>query len=119
MIKEDNDITNILRFCGQVLFEVPSNDGNDKNYVDYEQFSKEFEAYFNVLGEECEGKMTHEEKVSMVALNEKYTKGSVDVARGKRVRLLTNDNEKAMRRRTIVIEAKRRHSRFLARSATM
>jgi len=104
MIKEDNDIPSALRLFGEVLFEVQSNESdagnNDINGL----------PFFKLLDDQRERKMMHEEMVSMVDVHEKYTRGSVDVARGKRSSLLSISYEKYRRKKSIVNSVKRKHS---------
>lgn len=62
--------------------------------------------------------MTYEEKATMVSVDDKYSKGSVEVARGKRMTLLPSNSKKDQRRKTIVKEVKRRQTKLAMRRAS-
>ena len=67
---------------------------------------------------EGETKMTKEEKFSMVTVNEKYSKGSVEVARGRRMTLMPSNSKKDMRRQSILKEVEKRQSTLKIRRAS-
>jgi len=122
MIREDNDIVNVLRFCGDLLFEDErkAKGQDDGDSVD-SGVTFDFETFCMSLNEEPADswKMTYEEKASMVTVDEKICKGSVDVARGKRVTLMPSKSEKDMRRKTIVNEVKRRQTKLAAKRGSI
>mmetsp|Transcript_34132 Transcript_34132/g.71863 ORF Transcript_34132/g.71863 Transcript_34132/m.71863 type:complete len:184 (+) Transcript_34132:958-1509(+) len=112
MIREDNDISHVLKFCGDMLFEGESNYGDDDNSVESE-LTFDFESFCRSLDDESEEstlKMTYEEKLTMVTVDAKLCKGSVENARGKTMTLMPKNNKKDVRKKTIVEEAKRRQT---------
>mmetsp|Transcript_14923 Transcript_14923/g.26972 ORF Transcript_14923/g.26972 Transcript_14923/m.26972 type:complete len:184 (-) Transcript_14923:129-680(-) len=112
MIREDNDISHVLKFCGNLLFEGESNDNDDDNSVD-SALTFDFESFCKSLDDEPEEvslKMTYDEKVTMITVDDKLCKGSVENARGKTMTLMPNNNKKDMRKKTIVEEVKRRQT---------
>ncbi len=113
---QPKDISNVLKFCGNLLFEDELDaDGDDDSVasganVDFETFCKNLQENPESL------KMTYEEKASMAILDDKLCKGSVEVARGKRMTLMTNSmSKKRERKQTIVKEVKRRQTKLTAR----
>mmetsp|Transcript_28175 Transcript_28175/g.48610 ORF Transcript_28175/g.48610 Transcript_28175/m.48610 type:complete len:404 (-) Transcript_28175:212-1423(-) len=113
MILEDNDISNVMKFCGDMLFEGDSNDSQDDDSVDSE-VTFDFESFCRTLDDEHDT-MTFEEKVGMVTVDEKFSKGSVEVARGKRMTLVRSTGKTDMHRKTIVKEVKKRQTILAAR----
>lgn len=104
MLAEDNDIGSILKFCAEVLYpevlmeEAPSvaNDSFGDLSDDSDDFMEEDErpslAAFcrslSMLSEEelkQEVKMTTLDKMEMFTVQDKYSKGSVEVSRGARM----------------------------------
>jgi len=117
MIREDNDISHVLKFCGDMLFEGESNYGDDDNSVESE-LTFDFESFCRSLDDESEEstlKMTYEEKLTMVTVDAKLCKGSVENARGKRMTLMSNKKDKDARKKSIVKEVKRRQTKLAAR----
>lgn len=183
MIREDNDISNVLKFCGEVLFEgdqekneedgsvsgdhseqtfnfeehckslekeatagmstsnkvsmVKANDkyrtsmkkilegdlqNNEEDGCissDNTEQSFNFEEFCKSLDEEEQPKMSFNEKLSMVVATDKYSKGSVEVARGKRMTLMPCHCVKVMRRKTILKEVKKRQTKLVTRRASL
>mmetsp|Transcript_36760 Transcript_36760/g.78335 ORF Transcript_36760/g.78335 Transcript_36760/m.78335 type:complete len:147 (-) Transcript_36760:66-506(-) len=108
MLKEDNDISNMLKFCGEVLFDGDSGDYNnsDDNSVDSE-LTFDFESFCKTLNGEDTAKMTTEERMSMVSIGKKYSQGSVEIARGRKMTLAKTKCKKEVHRKTIAKEAKK------------
>ena len=120
MISEDNDISNVLKFCASLLFaNIESNQENsdDNSSVDSE-VTFDFEAFCKTLEEEEAVKMSHAEKASMATVDDKYSHGSVEVARGKRMTLMPSSSKKDLRRKTIIKEVKKRQTVLKARRAS-
>jgi len=106
-----------------MLFEDEEEGDDDKSDEDSadSEVTFDFEAFCKGLdddGGESSGPMTHEEKMSMATVDEKFSKGSVEVARGKRMTLMPNskDKKKETRRKTIIKEVKKRQTVLKARS---
>jgi len=116
MIREDNDIFNMLRFCGLLLFEKESYDHGDEDSVDSE-LTFDFESFCRTFDDEprMSQKMTYEEKAGMATVGEKLSKGSVEVARGGRMKLMPGDNKMDARRKTILKEVQRRQTKMKTR----
>lgn len=120
MIEEDNDISHVLKFCADVLFQDEEKDDDDDNDSADSELTFDFEAYCKGLGQDEERgddnhfKMSFEDKISMVTIDKKLSKGSVEVARGKRMTLLPSNSKKDLRKKTIVKEVKRRQSLLAA-----
>eukprot|EP00580_Thalassiosira_gravida_P007121 CAMPEP_0201639308 /NCGR_PEP_ID=MMETSP0493-20130528/19016_1 /ASSEMBLY_ACC=CAM_ASM_000838 /TAXON_ID=420259 /ORGANISM="Thalassiosira gravida, Strain GMp14c1" /LENGTH=173 /DNA_ID=CAMNT_0048112665 /DNA_START=103 /DNA_END=624 /DNA_ORIENTATION=- len=110
MIRDDNGIFHVLKFCGDLLLEE-----EPKAYEDDDSVGSELTFDCNTFSKTLEPddmslKMTYAEKVSMVTIDEKLCKGSVENARGKTMTLMPNNNKKDMRKKTIVEEVKRRQT---------
>ncbi len=110
---------NVLRFCGDLLFEDErkAKGQDDGDSVD-SGVTFDFETFCMSLNEEPADswKMTYEEKASMITVDEKICKGSVEAARGKRMMLMPSDSKKDVaRRKTIVNEVKRRQTKLAAK----
>ncbi|KAL7503287.1 hypothetical protein ACHAXN_001089 [Cyclotella atomus] len=122
MIREDNSIPNILKFCGEVLFpevtargDDPSIDSQyeDDSYLDEDDeynYDPVFEKHVATHGskpaslsdycktlsrmttreldDKGDGKMTTEDKLGMFTVHSKFSRGSVEVARGSRMSVL-------------------------------
>mmetsp|Transcript_11389 Transcript_11389/g.24702 ORF Transcript_11389/g.24702 Transcript_11389/m.24702 type:complete len:401 (-) Transcript_11389:206-1408(-) len=112
MIKEDNDISNVLKFCGDVLYgdDEDEDNGNDDVSVD-SQVTFDFEAFCQEIDEDSPHRMSRNERRSMVTIDEKFSKGSVEVARGHRMTLHKPSNQKEMRKKTILEEVNRRQTK--------
>jgi hypothetical protein len=110
VLEDDNDIAQILKFCGKVLYPESQKKGQTEDLeslaLSYEDSSCSEDDDFAVLGDtapvrkptsfagfcrmleedlrvECNDvKMTKEDKLSMICLSKKYTSGSVAAARG-------------------------------------
>ena len=108
-----------MKFCGELLFQDEENDEDNAsvNSVDSE-LTFDFEAFCKSLDDEVEAEMTYEEKVSMVTVNDKYSGGSVEVARGTRMTLARPKGKSEMRKKTIMKEVKRRQTKLAIRRAT-
>mmetsp|Transcript_2574 Transcript_2574/g.5465 ORF Transcript_2574/g.5465 Transcript_2574/m.5465 type:complete len:395 (+) Transcript_2574:155-1339(+) len=120
MIKEDNDISNVLKFCAEVLFDGDSEDktDNDDNSVDSE-VTFDFESFARSLDADGPPRMTVAEKMSMITVSEKYSRGSVEVARGKRMTLHQSKGKSGVERGTIMKEVKRRQTKVTAHRPLM
>lgn len=118
MIKEDNDISNVLKFCADVLFKGDSNDNDDDDSSVDSELTFDFESFCRTIVDEGETKMTHDEKADMVTVEEKYSRGSVEVARGKRMTLIRSKGKTDLRRKTIVNEVKRRQTKLAGHLAS-
>eukprot|EP01082_Thalassiosira_pseudonana_P004843 g4167.t1 g4167 contig15:479678-481380(+) len=124
MIKEDNDIGNVMKFCGEVLFAMTMNDDEeeDDDYDDGVDSELTFEDLCKQIAEEEDAgfhEMTTEDKMSMISVQDKFSKGSVEVARGKRMTLMPTKDKGESRRKTIVKEAHRRATKMAVRRATL
>ena len=100
-----------MKFCAELLFPPDENE-NDKN-TDEDSVDSEvtfdFEAYCRSLdeNEDHDHPMSRDDKASMAILDDKFSKGSVDVARGKRMTLMPNANKKEARRKTVMKKARK------------
>mmetsp|Transcript_27107 Transcript_27107/g.57573 ORF Transcript_27107/g.57573 Transcript_27107/m.57573 type:complete len:398 (-) Transcript_27107:279-1472(-) len=119
MIREDNDIFNVLKFCGEFLFEGETNDkGDNEHSVDDSEVTFDFEPFCRSLDMDSDQpkKLAFEEKAGMATVDDKLCKGSVEVARGGRMTLMHQSNTaENVRRKTIVKEVKRRQTMLQAR----
>jgi len=109
MLNENNDISNVLRFCGQLLFEDNDNDSVDSDVT------AGLEAFCRNLDDDAEQPMTFEEKAEMVTVSDKFSKGSVEVARGGRMTVVASKSPKEMRRKTLMKEVKKRQTILAAK----
>mmetsp|Transcript_19934 Transcript_19934/g.43336 ORF Transcript_19934/g.43336 Transcript_19934/m.43336 type:complete len:418 (-) Transcript_19934:174-1427(-) len=96
MIKEDNDISTVLRFCSEVFYEGDVDDdeasvGSDVTF--------DFETFCNSLDDDQSHlKMSRSEKLSMIRINDRFTQGSVETARGHRATLSKAKSKGEVRR---------------------
>lgn len=100
-----------------MLFKGESDDNDDSDSVDSE-VTCDFESFCKSLNDEPEDysyKMTYDEKMNMVTVDDKICKGSVESARGKRMTLMPNKKKKDTRKKTIVKEAKKRKTKMADR----
>ena len=104
----------MLKFCADVLFKGDSNDNDDDDSSVDSELTFDFESFCRDLDDEHDT-MTFEEKVSMATVDENFSKGSVEVARGKRMTLVQSTSRTDMRSNTIVKEVKKRQTILAAR----
>ena len=99
----------MCRFCGNLLFE---DEGKDKyGNINHNVGSKgttNLKAFSQ--GEDKEPSMTRKEKIGMITLDTKYSRGSVEVARSGRSTLIKHQSAKELRRQSLLKEAKGRHA---------
>ena len=108
----------MLKFCADVLFKGDSNDNDDDDSSVDSELTFDFESFCRTIVDEGETKMTHDEKADMVTVEEKYSRGSVEVARGKRMTLIRSKGKTDLRRKTIVNEVKRRQTKLAGHLAS-
>ena len=88
---------------------------SDDSSVDSE-LTFDFESFCKSLNESEErgGRttMSFEDKVTMVSIGEKFSQGSVEVARGKRMTLMPSSNKTGQRKKTIMREVRKRQTRL-------
>lgn len=114
MMRENNDISVVMKFCGDMLFEGENDDAEDKDDGDAsDDETLDFEAFCKTLGDDGSGELTYEEKVNMVVIDEKFAKGSVERARGQRMTMMPSKNTKQANRKTVVDKAKRRQTKLM------
>ena len=119
MIKEDNSFDQVCRFCGQLLteqMEDPADgDSDDESEVTP---TPDLHVFCKQLSEQEETDellpLTLEEKMDMITVDERFSRGSVEVARGGRMTLVSKPSKNTVRRKTIVkevqdLEEHRRH----------
>lgn len=85
MVREDNDISNVLKFCADVLYAEEDDDDDDGSVNS--ELTFDLEAFADTLDEEGNltgHKMAKKERRTMIRPTDKYSKGSVEVARGGR-----------------------------------
>lgn len=103
MIKEDNDISTVLRFCSEVLYEGDVEDDDAASVGSDVTF--DFETFCNTLDDDQSHlKMTRREKLSMIRINDKFTRGSVETARGHRATLMKPKSKGEVRRDSVIKE---------------
>lgn len=130
MIKEDNDIANVLKFCEEVLFEDSedaANDGDDDSVgSDNSDLTFDFESFCNDLKDEGDNnggrgsqRMSRAARKTMVrdmvTIGDKFSQGSVDKARGRKMTILPGKSSRKAshdKRKTIVKEVKRRQTKM-------
>ena len=96
-----------MKFCGNMLFKGEPNANDDDDSVD-SKATIDFESFWSTLDEENHMDLTFEEKVGMAAVDEGFSGGSVEVARGGTMTLAPRRSMKEMRRKTIVREVRTR-----------
>jgi len=118
MVRQDNEISSVLKFCGRMLFPDDENDSanSDDSDEDDEEIG-DLEAFCKTLGEDEEPPLTFEEKMGMITVNEQFSKGSVEVARGGRMTMVAAKSTGATRRKTIMKEVKKRQTVLAARQS--
>ena len=110
MLLEDNSVENIVRFCSMVLYpEIALKNEKERNLSDdddddffaseptrrkskspsvkFSDFLRKASTLTDELFEE-EMKLTVEEKLGMISISDKYSQGSVEVARGRKATML-------------------------------
>ena len=110
MLLEDNSVENIVRFCSMVLYpEIALKNEKERNLSDdddddffaseptrrkskspsvkFSDFLRKASTLTDELFEE-EMKLTVEEKLGMTSITDKYSQGSVEVARGRKATML-------------------------------
>ena len=109
-----------MKFCATLLFadEESNQDNSDDNSSVDSDVTFDFEAFCKNLDEDEAVKMSQAEKASMATVDDKYSHGSVEVARGKRMTLMPSASKKDLRRKTIIKEVKKRQTVLKARRAT-
>lgn len=116
MIKQDNDISNVLKFCGDVLYGDDEDEGSDSDDDSVDsQVTFDFEAFCKEIDEDSAPTMSRKERRSMVTIDDRFSKGSVEVARGNRMTLHKPSNQKDMRKKTILKEVNRRQTKVINR----
>jgi len=111
MIREDNDISNVLNFCGKLLYQDEDDASADSvESIDSNEDTLDFESFCKNLGSDEEPPMTYEEKLSMITVNDKFSKGSVEVARGGRMSIVPTKGANQSRRKTLMKEVKKRQT---------
>jgi len=120
MIKQDNDVTNVLKFCGDVLYgdDEDADSDSDDDSVD-SQVTFDFEAFCKEIDEDSPSKMSRKERRSMLTVDAKFSKGSVEVARGNRMTLHKTSNQQDMRKKTILKEVNRRQTKVVKRKHSL
>ena len=106
----DSDISHVCRFCGELLFENENKGGDDDDSVGSED-TPDLEAFCATLGDDEEPPLTWEEKAGMITVDDKHSRGSVEVARGGRMTVVKRPSAKAKKRKTILKEVNRRQTR--------
>ena len=129
MIKEDNDISAVMKFCGNLLFqeEDDESDYDDDEFSVDSELTFDFEAFCKKMSfqedntrdsQKKAARMTFMDKATMATVGGQFSHGSVEVARGKRMTIMPSKNKKEERRKTIMKEVKRRQTK-LARKRTL
>ena len=120
------DIGSVIKFCANLVFGDEEEDDEDDGSSSVDSDATfDFEDFCKKLDDEEEGpkkkstRMTMKEKLSMVTVDDKYSKGSVDVARGKRMTLMPADHHRHSRRQTIMKEVRTRQTRLSTRRSTL
>lgn len=120
MIREDNDISNAIKFCADILDEDEGGDDDDKSVESEGTF--DLEAFAQTLDEEgnlTNQKLTKKDRLTMIRVTDKYTKGSVEVARGGRPTFAKQSHrthERKTLRKTKVKAVKKRQTQMKAKS---
>ena len=82
MIREDNNVTAALKFCGDILFQDEEEDSDDDSEMSIDFDISDFDVSGQFKGNQS--RTMTEKRMSMFSIKDKYSKGSVEVARGKR-----------------------------------
>ncbi len=112
MIEEDNDISSVLKVCGDLLFpedeEEEGSDYDEEDSVD-SALTFDFAAFCKKMEETTpQGGRKTNAIAKMVTIGEKWSNGSVEVARGGAMTLMPTKNRKEERRKHIMTEVKKR-----------
>lgn len=103
MVRENNDVSNIVRFCCDLLFGDEDDDDEDDDEP--------------TAGQPAQGgnhQMSRKEKLGMLKIDEKYSKGSVDAARGEGAGLgKTQKSKDGRNRRKMMMQASSRQTASL------
>lgn len=100
MLSQNNDISHVLKFCSHILFEEEKEKDEE---IEDEIDSADYRELSSVKEEELD----MDDMVDMFEVQDKYTRGSVAVARGTRMTLM-NAPASCNRRRTTVLKKARR-----------
>ena len=117
MVEEDNDIANVLKVCGDLLFPEEEDESDyDEDSVD-SALTFDFEAFCKKMDDTPGGEKKPNAIATMVTVGEQWTHGSVEVARGGAMTLMPTKNKKEERRKHIVSEVKKRQTKLGKKTA--
>ena len=123
MIEEDNDISTVMKFCGNLLFQEEEDSESDYEEDEYSVESGvtfDFEAFCKKIEDKApEGGKKKVSIMDMVTVGEKYSLGSVEVAQEGVATLLPTKNKKEERRKVILREVTRRQVKLSKKQASL
>ena len=122
MIEEDNDISTVMKFCGNLLFqEDDSESDHDEDEFSVESgLTFEFEEFCKKIEEKAPKRGKKKASImDIVTVGEKYAQGSVEVAQAGEATLLTTKNKKEERRKVILKEVKKRQVKLSKKQASL
>ena len=120
MIEQDNDISTVMKFCGNLLFH----DEDEESDHDEDEFSVESGITFDFDGfcknmEASEGDKKKMTIMDMVTVGDQYAGGSVEVAQAGAASLMPTKNKKEERRKNILKEVKKRQGKLSKKQASL
>ncbi len=120
MIEEDNDISNVIKVCGDLLFSEEEDESDyDEDSVD-SALTFDFDAFCNKMEDKTpEGGKKTNAIATMLEVGEQWTHGSVEVARGGAMTLMPTKNKKEERRKQIVSEVNKRQKKLGRKSSSL
>ena len=99
----------MLKFCGELMFEDDVDEDDDSvasEIMDLETFCKTLND-----SDYEQPHMSFGEKAAMITINEKYSRGSVEVARGRRMTVMASQKgSRGTQRKIILKELKKRQT---------
>ena len=111
MIEQDNDISTVMKFCGNLLFpeDEEESDHEDDEHSVASGLTFDFDTFCNKMEKEAPKKMS---LMDIVTVGERYSQGSVEVAQAGAATLMPTKNKKEERRKNIIKEVKKRQKKL-------
>ena len=114
------DISNVLRFCGDLLFEEYLGDHEDDDESITSEATMGFEAFCESMRDDVPPRRpSFKEQARMITCNDTYSGGSVEVARGGRMGITFCKGPKCAQRQALLKEARKRRSVCSRQAARM
>ena len=104
------DISNVCRFCANLLEDGEDNEDADDSAAS--ELTEDLEAFCQTFDDDEEPPLTYEEKIGMITVDDKFSQGSVEVARGGRMTVVKRPSVGHKRRQTLVKDLRKRQTRM-------